>query len=57
MPIDVSALNFKMMDRSDIGKLNAYHKAVYEKISPLLSDSGEKEWLYEVTKPVDYEAE
>ena len=57
VPIDVSALNFKMMDRSDIGKLNAYHKAVYEKISPLLSDSGEKEWLYEVTKPVDYEAE
>jgi len=52
VPIDVSALNLKMMDRSDIDRLNAYHKAVCEKISPLLSDNGEKEWLYEVTKPV-----
>ena len=52
VPIDVSALDLNLMDASDRERLNAYHKAVYEKISPLLTNNGEKEWLYEVTKPV-----
>ena len=28
------------------------YKKVYEKISPLLNDNGEKEWLFEATKPI-----
>lgn len=34
VPIDLDAIDTKYMEASDIEKLNAYHKAVYEKLSP-----------------------
>jgi len=34
VPIDLDAIDTKYMESSDIEKLNAYHKTVYEKLSP-----------------------
>lgn len=34
VPIDLDAIDINYMEVSDIEKLNAYHKAVYEKLSP-----------------------
>ena len=39
------------MQEVDIKRLNAYHKAVYEKVSPYLSEE-ERSWLEEATAPV-----
>lgn len=34
VPIDLDAIDTRYMEPSDVKKLNAYHKAVYEKLSP-----------------------
>ena len=52
VPIDKRALDISLMDEADIRRLNDYHAEVYKKISPLLTKEGEKEWLYEATRPV-----
>jgi Xaa-Pro aminopeptidase len=49
VPIDLEAINSEYLDKSDIYKLNCYHKAVYDNISPYLNEE-EKQWLGEVTK-------
>ncbi|SFG31772.1 aminopeptidase P family protein [Oribacterium sp. WCC10] len=50
-PIDLDAIDFSIMEERDIRLLNAYHKDVYEKLSPYFS--GEKlEWLKYVTREV-----
>lgn len=51
VPIDLDAIDTAYMQPKDMERLNAYHKAVYEKISPFL-DKEEKEWLAEATRPV-----
>ncbi|MDD6811634.1 MAG: aminopeptidase P family protein [Lachnospiraceae bacterium] len=51
VPIDLDAIDTAYMQPKDIERLNVYHKAVYEKISPLLEEE-EREWLAEVTRPV-----
>lgn len=48
-PIDRDALDKKYLKAEDIERINAYHKEVYEKVSPLLEEE-EKEWLAEVTR-------
>lgn len=50
-PIDVDAIDISYLDPSDIRKLNEYHKQVYEKISPFLSEE-EREWLCEITAEI-----
>lgn len=50
-PIDLEALNTRFMDDADIERLNAYHKDVYETISPYMNDE-EKEWLKHVTREI-----
>lgn len=43
-PIDLSCADLTMLTAEEKQWLNDYHKMVYEKLSPLLSDE-EKEWL------------
>ena len=40
-----------LMEKRDVEYLNAYHRQVYEKISPYLTDE-EKQWLREATREV-----
>ncbi len=51
VPIDLDGIDVSYMQKRDIERLNAYHAAVYEKISPYL-DEEECEWLKEATRPV-----
>ena len=51
VPIDLDAVDTSYMQPMDIEQLNAYHKKVYEKISPYLEEE-ERVWLKEATRPV-----
>ncbi len=50
-PIDLDAVDTKYMNKAEIEALNKYHKVVYQKISPYLTDE-EKKWLKEYTREV-----
>ncbi len=50
-PIDLDAIDVDEMNREEREYLNFYHKLVYDKISPFLSEN-EKEWLKEYTKSI-----
>ena len=50
-PFDTSALLVGLLDESEIAWLNAYHKRVYEKLSPRLSGPAAR-WLRDKTAPV-----
>ncbi len=50
-PIDLDAIDTGFMDEQDIKRLNAYHKEVYQKISPFLSEE-EKTWLKEAAREI-----
>lgn len=54
-PIDLDAVNLSIMEPSDVRLLNAYHKEVYEKLSPYL-DEEEKEWLRDATREIGGDA-
>ena len=47
----LDALDVSLMEKKDIQYLNEYHKAVYEKISPYLTEE-EAAWLKEATREV-----
>ena len=51
VPIDLDGIDVSIMQPKDIERLNAYHRQVYEKISPYLNDE-EKTWLKEATREV-----
>ena len=51
VPIDLDALDKSLMSERDVELLNAYHKEVYEKISPYLT-AEEAEWLKESTRAI-----
>lgn len=51
VPIDLDGLDTGLMEKKDIEYLNEYHRQVYEKISPYLSDE-EREWLKEAIREV-----
>lgn len=51
VPIDTDAIDIKYMEASDIEKLNRYHAAVYEKISPFF-EGEELEMLKNATKAI-----
>lgn len=51
VPIDTDAIDIKYMEASDIEKLNRYHAAVYEKISPFF-EGEELEILKNATKGI-----
>ncbi|MCH5251029.1 MAG: aminopeptidase P family protein [Lachnospiraceae bacterium] len=51
VPIDLDGIDVSVMQPRDIERLNAYHRKVYDKISPYLN-AEEREWLKENTRPV-----
>ncbi|MBQ8540228.1 MAG: aminopeptidase P family protein [Clostridia bacterium] len=50
-PIDTRAVDKSLMTQREIDWLNAFHKAVYEKLSPYLT-AAEKAWLKDETKAI-----
>ena len=51
IPMDLDAVDKSIMTAEDVKLLNDYHKAVYEKLSPMLNDE-EKEWLKKYTREI-----
>lgn len=52
VPIDLDAIDTSYMTEKDVELLNAYHREVYEKISPYLNED-ERAWLKEYTREVE----
>ena len=50
-PIDLQLINPDIMEKRDILNLNRYHRQVYERLAPLMTEE-EKNWLQEVTKEI-----
>ena len=50
-PIDLDLIDTSVMEKKDIENLNRYHKEVYEKIAPLMTEE-EAVWLKEVTREI-----
>lgn len=51
VPIDLDAIDKSLMRPEDVEMLNAYHREVYEKISPYLT-AEEAYWLREATREI-----
>lgn len=51
VPIDLDTIDVSLMEARDRGLLNAYHKGVYEKLSPYMTEE-EKVWLAEATRAI-----
>ena len=51
VPIDLDAIDKSLMRPEDVEMLNAYHREVYEKISPYLTEE-EADWLREATREI-----
>ena len=51
VPIDLDAVDERLMSERDMELLNEYHRQVYEKISLYLTEE-EKAWLGKATAPV-----
>lgn len=51
IPMDLDAIDVKMLPEETKHQLNEYHKTVYEKVSPYLNDE-EKEWLRKYTRAI-----
>ena len=50
-PIDLDAIDLKYLSPRQREYLNDYHRRVYEKVSPYLTEE-ENEWLEEATREV-----
>lgn len=51
VPMDLDVIDPNQMNETEKRYLNEYHKAVYEKVSPLLTEE-EAEWLKEYTREI-----
>ena len=51
-PIDLTPVDFSMLQLEEIEWLDTYHRDVFEKLSPYL-EGEDLEWLREATRPVD----
>jgi Xaa-Pro aminopeptidase len=51
VPMDLDVIDPSRMNETEKRYLNEYHKAVYEKVSPLLTEE-EAEWLKEYTREI-----
>jgi Xaa-Pro aminopeptidase len=51
VPFDLELIDPTAMDERERRRLNAFHREVYEKVAPLLSEE-EKAWLKESTRPI-----
>lgn len=52
VPIDLDAIDTKYMKPENVELLNAYHKAVYERLLPLIQDEDIRAWLKDVTREI-----
>ncbi len=52
VPIDLDAIDTRYMKPENVELLNAYHKAVYERIAPLIEDEEVKAWLKDATRAI-----
>ena len=52
VPIDLDLVDTAWLEKKDIERLNAYHAAVYSRLSPYLSGE-ELEFLKQYTRPVE----
>ncbi len=50
-PIDTKPIVREQLDSAEVEYLNAYHRRVYEELSPLLAEA-ERTWLREATKEI-----
>lgn len=50
-PIDLDGIDASYLNNTDVKQLNAYHKMVYEKLSPFLTKE-EAEWLKAYTREI-----
>lgn len=50
-PIDLDGIDKSLLDESDVKKLNAYHKSVYDTLAPYL-DGADKERLASLTREI-----
>ena len=50
-PIDLDAIDVKYLSEANRQRLNAYHRQVFEKVSPYMTEE-EKIWLKEATRAV-----
>ena len=48
-PVDLDAVDVRYLNEEDLAALNAYHKMVWQKLSPSLSGK-EKAWLRKATR-------
>lgn len=51
VPFDLNVIDPEQMSKKEIERLNAYHREVYEKVSPLLT-AEESAWLKEATRAI-----
>lgn len=51
-PVDLTPVDFSMLQPEEIEWLDTYHRDVFEKLSPYL-EGEDLEWLKEATRPVD----
>lgn len=52
VPIDLDAVDTRYMEAADVEKLNAYHRAVYEKLSPYF-EGKDLERLKDATRAIE----
>jgi|TARA_B110000503_G_scaffold141098_1_gene233670 Xaa-Pro aminopeptidase len=55
IPIQKKLIDWELMAAKDVEWLNAYHVAVWEKVSPRVEDKNVLAWLKTATKPVGVE--
>ena len=51
VPFDLDAIDISLLQQDEKDQLNAYHKKVYDMVSPYLTKQ-EKEWLKVYTRPI-----
>lgn len=51
VPFDLEVIDPGQMDESERRRLNEFHREIYEKVSPLLTEE-EAAWLKEATRPI-----
>ena len=51
-PIDTAPIDLTMLTGEERAWLNDYHRMVRSKLSPLLDDEADKQWLAEATKEI-----
>ena len=57
IPIQKKLLDVRLMSNEELDWLDAYHRDVFDRVYPLLTDERTKEWLYDATSPIERNGE